>query len=64
MTCYKCNTQFCFLCGVRLNREHPYLHFNDPGQACYNLLFEGVDQVTAGVMNIDVLASKCLLSTF
>ena len=38
-------TNFCYLCGAKLNKETPYAHFSDPSQECYNLLFEGVDPV-------------------
>jgi len=45
MTCFKCQTNFCYICGAKLNRETPYAHFSDPSQECFNLLFEGVDPV-------------------
>ena len=38
-------TFFCYLCGAKLNKDTPYAHFSDPSVQCYNLLFEGVEQV-------------------
>ena len=42
MTCTKCRTFFCRLCGKSVDRKNPYSHFNTPGQGCFNQLFEGV----------------------
>ncbi|VDK80892.1 unnamed protein product [Litomosoides sigmodontis] len=44
MTCTKCGHNFCWLCGISLNKKHPYNHYNAPGLgSCYNRLFEGVE---------------------
>lgn len=42
MTCWKCNTYFCWLCGRKLNSQTPYLHFRDPGSQCFNMLYHGL----------------------
>ncbi|CAG7847378.1 SubName: Full=Related to ring finger protein 14 {ECO:0000313/EMBL:CCA75181.1} [Serendipita indica DSM 11827] len=39
MTCTRCSTHFCYLCGQKLRAEDPYSHFsNDPN--CKGRLFE------------------------
>jgi E3 ubiquitin-protein ligase RNF14 len=43
MTCGHCRRAFCWLCCAVLPTTNPYFHFNAPGGACYNKLFEGVD---------------------
>ncbi|OZC07690.1 RWD domain protein [Onchocerca flexuosa] len=43
ITCIKCGHCFCWLCGIVLNKNDPYSHFNTRG-SCYNRLFEGVDE--------------------
>ena len=43
MTCTKCRTFFCWLCGAHLAKNNPYGHFNTPGGGCFNQLFQGVD---------------------
>ena len=40
MTCYKCGTFFCYLCGARLPRANPYSHYNSLQSDCNGLLFE------------------------
>lgn len=42
MVCGKCNTFFCWLCGVRLDPVVPYKHYYDSKSRCYNLLFQGM----------------------
>ncbi|XP_011860762.1 PREDICTED: E3 ubiquitin-protein ligase RNF14-like [Vollenhovia emeryi] len=42
MTCSHCGTYFCWLCGLRLKPEAPYLHFRNPESPCYNMLYRGV----------------------
>jgi E3 ubiquitin-protein ligase RNF14 len=43
VTCFKCATYFCWICALRLDKQNPYLHFNDPSSPCYNSLFTNVD---------------------
>lgn len=43
MTCTKCRSHFCWLCNAVLSCGNPYLHFNRPGEGCFNRLFEGED---------------------
>merc|ERR1719266_2741078 len=43
MTCLKCNTYFCYLCGARLSRENPYGHYSERSSKCFNQLFEGAN---------------------
>ena len=43
MTCNKCNTFFCYICGAKLPAQNPYSHFSVRGGDCYQLLFEGAD---------------------
>lgn len=44
MTCTKCQRYFCWICGLVLPKEKPYLHFNAPGAGgCYGKLFEGME---------------------
>ena len=43
MTCTKCRSHFCWLCGKILNPQNPYVHFNVTGSSCFNRLFEGVE---------------------
>lgn len=42
MQCKLCKQNFCFLCGLDLFKEDPYLHFNDYRSPCYGRLFEGL----------------------
>lgn len=44
MTCTRCQTHFCFLCGTRLNPSQPYDHFNTRRSLCFNRLFDGLIQ--------------------
>ena len=44
VTCFKCNTYFCWICSSQLNQGNPYLHFNDPTSKCYDNLFLNEDQ--------------------
>lgn len=39
MTCFQCQTHFCYLCGFWLDGSNPYSHFNKPG-TCYQKLWE------------------------
>ena len=43
VTCFKCNTYFCWICSTQLDTKNPYFHFNNPDSPCYNNLFEGED---------------------
>ncbi|XP_042872795.1 E3 ubiquitin-protein ligase RNF14-like isoform X2 [Penaeus japonicus] len=43
MTCHRCRVDFCWLCMLYLDKERPYDHFNKMNGACYDRLFEGVD---------------------
>eukprot|EP00092_Neocalanus_flemingeri_P032850 GFUD01035727.1.p1 GENE.GFUD01035727.1~~GFUD01035727.1.p1 ORF type:complete len:851 (+),score=264.61 GFUD01035727.1:38-2590(+) len=43
ITCWRCNTNFCWLCGLKLPQANPYTHFNVQGGKCYGALFQGVD---------------------
>ena len=43
ITCWRCETNFCWLCGTKLPKQNPYSHFNVRGGKCYGALFEGVD---------------------
>ncbi|KAA1094333.1 translation termination inhibitor protein itt1 [Puccinia graminis f. sp. tritici] len=38
MICTKCQTHFCFRCGLKLSPTQPYLHFSTPESACFNQL--------------------------
>ncbi|KAH9462200.1 hypothetical protein H4Q26_016894 [Puccinia striiformis f. sp. tritici PST-130] len=38
MICTKCQTHFCFRCGLKLSPVQPYLHFSDPESGCFNQL--------------------------
>ncbi|XP_011151656.1 E3 ubiquitin-protein ligase RNF14 [Harpegnathos saltator] len=42
MTCSHCGTYFCWLCGMRLNPEAPYLHFRNPESKCFDMLYRDV----------------------
>ncbi|KAK2580463.1 hypothetical protein KPH14_006205 [Odynerus spinipes] len=42
MTCWKCKTYFCWLCGRKLNPQAPYLHFRNPESQCFNMLYHGL----------------------
>ncbi|KXS21338.1 RWD-domain-containing protein [Gonapodya prolifera JEL478] len=48
MTCSRCKTHFCYLCGAWLSPARPYTHFNQPGTACYQNLFEGAVDLGPG----------------
>ncbi|CAL8081291.1 unnamed protein product [Orchesella dallaii] len=43
VTCFKCNTYFCWLCLKQLEAGNPYFHFNDPSSQCYNNLFQNME---------------------
>jgi len=43
MTCNKCGTNFCYLCGAKLPIANPYSHFSMRDGGCFNLLFEGAE---------------------
>ncbi|KAF2156251.1 RWD-domain-containing protein, partial [Myriangium duriaei CBS 260.36] len=40
MSCFQCNTHFCYLCGAWLDSGNPYQHFNNKGSSCYMRLWE------------------------
>ena len=42
ITCWRCGTNFCWLCGKRLEKVNPYAHFNINGGDCFGALFHGV----------------------
>lgn len=42
MTCWKCNTFFCWKCKKTLLRDDPYLHYRDPQSVCFNMLYHGL----------------------
>merc|ERR1712062_467806 len=43
MTCTKCRTYFCFICGEICNPSDPYAHYRNTKSKCYGQLFLGVD---------------------
>lgn len=45
MKCKSCATFFCNLCGMFLDYDHPYDHFNNPDSSCYGKLFHGMPGV-------------------
>lgn len=49
MTCSRCLTMFCNICGTILSKQDPYAHFNDPACDCYGRLFEGMKVSVNGV---------------
>ncbi|KAM5538239.1 hypothetical protein V8D89_008126 [Ganoderma adspersum] len=57
MTCIRCATHYCYRCGARLDRYHPYKHFSTPGKACYMKLFdaESIDDEWQPVEGFDVI---------
>ncbi|KAL1921440.1 uncharacterized protein VTP21DRAFT_11156 [Calcarisporiella thermophila] len=44
MTCSRCQTHFCYLCGHHISTKlaNPYLHFSDPSSPCHMRLFENL----------------------
>ena len=42
ITCWRCSTNFCWLCGEQIRASNPYAHFNVVGGNCYGALFQGV----------------------
>ncbi|KAG7830341.1 hypothetical protein KL920_001979 [Ogataea angusta] len=44
MTCSRCRTYFCNLCGETLSRTDPYSHYNNPMNECFRRLFDGLVQ--------------------
>lgn len=42
MTCSKCKTYFCWLCGKKLSKEDPYYHFHNPKSECFDRLYNGL----------------------
>ncbi|GAA6036550.1 hypothetical protein JCM8097_003564 [Rhodosporidiobolus ruineniae] len=40
MSCGKCQTHFCYRCGVKISPSDPYKHFNTPSSSCYERLFD------------------------
>ncbi|XP_011314639.1 E3 ubiquitin-protein ligase RNF14 [Fopius arisanus] len=60
MTCGRCNTYFCWLCGSRLNHETPYVHYQNPQSKCYKMLHHGLvededsdDEIDFNAMYLD-----------
>lgn len=44
MTCWKCNTFFCWSCKTELSRTDPYKHYQDPKSVCFEKLYEFEDE--------------------
>jgi E3 ubiquitin-protein ligase RNF14 len=41
MTCFQCNSHFCYLCSAWLNPSHPYEHFNNKkNKGCFQRLMD------------------------
>lgn len=40
MTCFQCQSHFCYLCSAWLDSGNPYQHFNKAGTGCYQRLWE------------------------
>ncbi|RPD63166.1 RWD-domain-containing protein [Lentinus tigrinus ALCF2SS1-6] len=57
MTCIKCGQHYCYRCGERLDRWHPYKHFSTPGLRCFSKLFdfESIDNEWQPVEGFDVI---------
>lgn len=53
ITCWRCNTNFCWLCGDKLPMANPYTHFNLTGNACFGALFQGADPMEDPEFNFD-----------
>ncbi|KAJ2139152.1 hypothetical protein IW139_000835 [Coemansia sp. RSA 353] len=45
MTCSRCNTHFCYLCGSLLDSSQPMTHFSDPDSSCFKRLMENYDRI-------------------
>ncbi|BES94183.1 IBR [Nesidiocoris tenuis] len=43
MACGKCQSNFCWLCLAILDRNKPYVHFQDTTSRCFNQLFLGIE---------------------
>ncbi|CAG8492359.1 5975_t:CDS:2 [Racocetra fulgida] len=43
MLCTRCETHFCYLCGLWIDPKEPYQHFNDSKSPCNQRLFDGVN---------------------
>jgi len=50
MTCTRCKTHFCYLCGNWIDRNNPYGHYNNVQSPCDQRLFDGA--------NIDMLDAE------
>ncbi|KAL1419596.1 hypothetical protein MTO96_005091 [Rhipicephalus appendiculatus] len=49
MTCWRCGTHFCWICGVALIMfRNPYEHFSDATTPCFNKLYEGAEEMLEG----------------
>ncbi|CAK7894503.1 translation termination inhibitor protein Itt1p [[Candida] anglica] len=42
MVCSTCQSFFCNICGIYLEKNDPYEHFRELGSSCYGKLFEGM----------------------
>ncbi|GFS32170.1 e3 ubiquitin-protein ligase RNF14 [Nephila pilipes] len=40
MTCFKCGSYFCWMCGARLKHSDPYEHFRNADSECNLFVFE------------------------
>ncbi|EJF66506.1 hypothetical protein BD309DRAFT_909405 [Dichomitus squalens] len=40
MTCVRCQQHYCYRCGAKLDKIHPYKHFSTPGIRCFQRLFD------------------------
>ena len=45
MSCFKCHSNFCWLCAAKISKSQPYTHFNNPSSKCFNKLFLGVTDI-------------------
>lgn len=52
MRCIQCGTHICCNCCARLELANPYAHFNQPGNDCYQQLWN-VAEVDDGVVQPD-----------
>jgi E3 ubiquitin-protein ligase RNF14 len=53
MSCWRCNSYFCWICQAILDHRAPYIHFNDRNSRCFNRLFEGIAMDDDGEFMVD-----------
>ncbi|KAJ1857576.1 hypothetical protein GGH12_000760 [Coemansia sp. RSA 1822] len=46
MTCSRCNTHFCYLCGSSLDSSQPMTHFSDSESSCFKKLMVNYEGMT------------------